>query len=129
MFTTEWKDASDFHTFYPASEGFKQFVGIFGPYAAAKADPKLFQPAEGVDSFADIFALGAAQVVFISAVQSKKEELTKTWDDMIKEVSKEDKAKQWSGWGINAEEGTWAGVLGGKGVDVSWPYDGERARY
>ncbi|KAJ4290476.1 hypothetical protein N0V90_010693 [Kalmusia sp. IMI 367209] len=113
----EWNEASDFHAFYPASEAFQAFVGVFGPYAAAKARPQLFQPSPSSASFLDTFSLGVAQIFIASAAQDKKNDLTGAWDNFLEVLKKEGEFEQWSGWGIEEDEGTWVGIVGWKGVD------------
>ena len=41
------------------------------------------------------------------------------WEELLAMLNKNDLTGQWSGWGIEDDEGTWAAILGWKDFDVS----------
>lgn len=123
MPTLEWNETSDFHKFYPASEGFKDFIGVFAPYAAAKATPQLFEPTPGSASFKELFSKGSAQIFVAHNASAKKKEISGAWDELLASLNKDPLVGQWSGWGIEDDEGTWAAILGWNHVEVSLGVD------
>lgn len=94
-------------------------MGVFKPYAAAKAQPQLFTPLDGSSTFKDLFTEGVTQLFIAPAAAGKQEELSAKWVELLKTVEKGDAVGKWSGWGIETDEGTWAGVVGWKSLEVS----------
>ncbi|KAJ4356761.1 uncharacterized protein N0V89_004797 [Didymosphaeria variabile] len=90
-------------------------MGAFVPYAAAKAQPQLFEPTPNSSSFQDLLAQGAARIFIAPAAASKKSEISAAWSKILETVGKDGMAGQWSGWGVEGDEGTWAGILSWKG--------------
>ncbi|KAK3213636.1 hypothetical protein GRF29_28g522045 [Pseudopithomyces chartarum] len=117
ILTLEWDNPSHFHSFYPASEDFKSFAGVFAPYAAAKAQPMLFEPVEGSAKFEEVFSKGGAQIVVARDAGGKKDEVSGAWRKVLEKVNGEGLVGEWSGWGIEEAEGTWAAVLGWRSVE------------
>ncbi|KAL5386928.1 hypothetical protein DPSP01_003944 [Paraphaeosphaeria sporulosa] len=115
----EWNRVESFHNFYPASAAFQSFIGVFGPYAGGKAQPQLFQPSSGSSFFSDLVAQGAALIFIASAAAGKKEDISATWNTLLQAAKKDDAlVGQWQGWGIEGDEGTWAGILSWRNVDT-----------
>lgn len=92
---------------------------MFAPYAAAKAQPQLYEPVQGSNSFKEVLSKGGAQIFIAPNASSKKDEISGAWSKLLETLNKDNLVGQWSGWGIEAGEGTWAGMLGWKSVDVS----------
>lgn len=116
----EWNRVESFHNFYPASAAFQSFIGVFGPYAGGKAQPQLFEPSPGSSLFSDIVSQGAALILIAAAAAGKKEEISAAWNELLQAAKKDDElVGQWEGWGIEGDEGTWAGILSWENVEVS----------
>ncbi|KAF9736866.1 hypothetical protein PMIN06_004382 [Paraphaeosphaeria minitans] len=115
----EWNRVESFHSFYPASAAFQSFVGVFGPYARGKAQPMLFEPSPGSSLFSDLVAQGAALLFVASAAAGKKDHVSATWQELLQAAKKDDElVGQWEGWGVEGDEGTWAGIMSWENVET-----------
>ncbi|KAF2438419.1 hypothetical protein P171DRAFT_491090 [Karstenula rhodostoma CBS 690.94] len=107
----EWDRVESFHNFYPASAEFQSFIGLFGPYAAAKATPQLFEPSSGSSLFSDLVSRGAALILIAPAAAGTKEDVSAAWNEVLQAAKGGELVGQWEGWGVEGDEGTWAGIL------------------
>lgn len=79
----------------------------------------LFEPVEGSAKFEEVFSKGGAQIVVARDAGGKKDEVSGAWRKVLEKVNGEGLVGEWSGWGIEEAEGTWAAVLGWRSVEVS----------
>ncbi|KAF2648007.1 hypothetical protein K491DRAFT_784364 [Lophiostoma macrostomum CBS 122681] len=114
----EWDHASSFHSFFPSSPEFQQFVAQVVPYLAEKPSPRLFKPGTGSERSEAAFTSGLTHI-FVSKPAERREEVQGAWDALVASLKKEERGvKGWSGWGIEGDDGAWLGVVGWDSIEA-----------
>ncbi|ORX94887.1 hypothetical protein BCR34DRAFT_205453 [Clohesyomyces aquaticus] len=113
--TIVWDKVESFHDFFPNSEAFKAFITPLIPYIASPAAPKLFDPAPGYASSEHIWKELVSHI-YLGQFGEKKTQVLEAWKKALGEIGSGE-GKDWFGYGIEADEGTWVGVLAGESVE------------
>jgi hypothetical protein len=109
----EWESEEQFTTFAtPENPTFKEFVGGLVQYVGGHAAPRIFTPAGDSARSGSNFEKGVTQTFAGTASKSEAEGAWKNLEDVLG-------VKGWSGWGLQHAEGTFVGLIGFEGLEVS----------
>ncbi|KAF2472528.1 uncharacterized protein BDR25DRAFT_341901 [Lindgomyces ingoldianus] len=109
-----WDNTQSFHTIFPNSSIFREFVGPMKVFLAAPPAPRLFEPAPGYGSSAEVWKEKAFHI-FVGEFKERKEEVGDMWKNFIDGLrgsAQGKEMKEWMGYGIEGEGGRWLGILG-----------------
>ncbi|KAJ4982689.1 hypothetical protein SVAN01_11819 [Stagonosporopsis vannaccii] len=112
-----WDNIESFRAFFPGSPVFQEFLRIAMPLASQKATPMLFE--SGSDRAKPEVPTEGGIIQIFTGVADHQADISSAWDRYLESlIHKRGNVEEWRGWGVGQTEGSFAGIVAWKSVEV-----------